>query len=179
MSRLLVKREGVGSALILIEDITEEHRKEQALRVKSALIREIHHRVKNNLQTIAALLRMQARRTGSPEVLDMLKQSINRILSIALVHEFLSKDDATGEAIPDQHSGRHTADAERGRAGNPGSGEEHPRHAGGGGLLPSSSAGHLLRASHQRTAAERGGAWFRQQERGIASRSSCRKATAR
>jgi two-component system, sensor histidine kinase PdtaS len=98
MSRLLVKREGVGSALILIEDITEEHRKEQALRVKSALIREIHHRVKNNLQTIAALLRMQARRTGSPEVLDMLKQSINRILSIALVHEFLSKDDATGEA---------------------------------------------------------------------------------
>jgi two-component system, sensor histidine kinase PdtaS len=98
MSRLLVKREGVGSALILIEDITEEHRKEQALRVKSALIREIHHRVKNNLQTIAALLRMQARRTGSPEVLDMLKQSINRILSIALVHEFLSKDDASGEA---------------------------------------------------------------------------------
>lgn len=94
LGRLLRARDGLGSALILIQDITDEYRKEQALRVKSALIREIHHRVKNNLQTIASLLRMQARRTGSPEVLDMLKQSINRILSIALVHEFLSKDDS-------------------------------------------------------------------------------------
>ncbi len=94
LGRLLGMNERVSSTLVLIEDITEEHRKEQALRIKSALIREIHHRVKNNLQTIASLLRMQARRTGSPEVLDMLKQSINRILSIALVHEFLSKDDS-------------------------------------------------------------------------------------
>jgi two-component system, sensor histidine kinase PdtaS len=98
IQRLLRRHTDGGRALILIEDITEEHRKEQALRVKSALIREIHHRVKNNLQTIAALLRMQARRTGSPEVLDMLKQSINRILSIALVHEFLSKEDDPEES---------------------------------------------------------------------------------
>ncbi len=96
--RLLGRSDRIGSAIVLIEDITEEHRKEQALRIKSALIREIHHRVKNNLQTIAALLRMQARRTGSPEVLDMLKQSINRILSIALVHEFLSKEESAEEA---------------------------------------------------------------------------------
>jgi len=89
---------GTAGAIVLIEDITEEQRKEQALRIKSALIREIHHRVKNNLQTIAALLRMQARRTGSPEVLDMLKQSINRILSIALVHEFLSKEESPEES---------------------------------------------------------------------------------
>ncbi len=95
--RLLGHPDRAGNAIIMIEDITEEHRKEQALRVKSALIREIHHRVKNNLQTIAALLRMQARRTGSPEVLDMLKQSINRILSIALVHEFLSKEENSEE----------------------------------------------------------------------------------
>ena len=98
IQRLLRRRLDGGRALILIEDITEEHRKEQALRIKSALIREIHHRVKNNLQTIAALLRMQARRTGSPEVLDMLKQSINRILSIAMVHEFLSKEDDSEES---------------------------------------------------------------------------------
>ena len=91
--RLFQRGYWTSKALVLIQDITEEYRKEQALRVKSALIREIHHRVKNNLQTIAALLRMQARRTGSPEVLDMLKQSINRILSIALVHEFLSHGD--------------------------------------------------------------------------------------
>ena len=97
LHHLLKRNEGIPAALVLFQDITEEHRKQQALRVKSALIREIHHRVKNNLQTIAALLRMQARRTGSPEVLDMLKQSINRILSIALVHEFLSKEDSAQE----------------------------------------------------------------------------------
>jgi len=98
LRRLLGGAHGAASAIVLIEDITEEQRKEQALRIKSALIREIHHRVKNNLQTIAALLRMQARRTGSPEVLDMLKQSINRILSIALVHEFLSKEESPEES---------------------------------------------------------------------------------
>ncbi len=97
LRRLLAGNERIGSVIVLIEDITEEQRKEQALRIKSALIREIHHRVKNNLQTIAALLRMQARRTGSPEVLDMLKQSINRILSIAMVHEFLSKEESPDE----------------------------------------------------------------------------------
>lgn len=97
LGRLFSQDERIARTIILIQDITDEYRKEQALRVKSALIREIHHRVKNNLQTIAALLRMQARRTGSPEVLDMLKQSINRILSIALVHEFLSKDDTAHE----------------------------------------------------------------------------------
>ena len=93
LARFFVRNDTAASAMVIIEDITDEYKKEQALRIKSALIREIHHRVKNNLQTIAALLRMQARRTGSPEVLDMLKQSINRILSIALVHEFLSKDE--------------------------------------------------------------------------------------
>ncbi len=97
LARFFTREKKSSVAVVLIEDITEEYRKEQALRIKSALIREIHHRVKNNLQTIAAILRMQARRTGSPEVLDMLKQSINRILSIALVHEFLSKDEAPGE----------------------------------------------------------------------------------
>jgi two-component sensor histidine kinase len=57
------------------------------------MIQEIHHRVKNNLQTIAALLRLQARRTGSPEVVEMLRQTTNRILSVAVVHEFLSHDE--------------------------------------------------------------------------------------
>lgn len=97
LARFFTREKKSSTAIVLIEDITDEYRKEQALRIKSALIREIHHRVKNNLQTIAAILRMQARRTGSPEVLDMLKQSINRILSIALVHEFLSKDEAPNE----------------------------------------------------------------------------------
>jgi len=83
-----------AGALIAIQDITDEVRKEQELKIKSAMVQEIHHRVKNNLQTIASLLRMQARRS-SPELAEALQQSVHRILSIAVVHEFLSHDDAT------------------------------------------------------------------------------------
>jgi two-component sensor histidine kinase len=78
-----------AGALVAIQDITDEVRKQQELTIKSAMLQEIHHRVKNNLQTIASLLRLQARRS-SPEVSETLRQSINRILSIAVVHEFLS-----------------------------------------------------------------------------------------
>jgi len=81
--------------MVVIHDITEERQKEQELRIKSAMIQEIHHRVKNNLQTIAALLRLQARRTGSPDVSEILQQTISRILSIAVVHEFLSHDESS------------------------------------------------------------------------------------
>lgn len=85
----------LDGAMVIIQDITEERQKEQELRIKSTMIQEIHHRVKNNLQTIAALLRLQARRTGSPEVGDMLQQTIHRILSIAVVHEYLSYDESS------------------------------------------------------------------------------------
>jgi len=54
------------------------------------VIREIHHRVKNNLQTIASLLRLEQRRAASEETRFVLRDSINRISSIALVHEYLS-----------------------------------------------------------------------------------------
>jgi two-component system, sensor histidine kinase PdtaS len=82
-------------ALIAIQDITEEVRKEQELKIKSAMMQEIHHRVKNNLQTIASLLRLQARRAGAPEVSEALRLSINRIRSVAVVHEFLSHDESS------------------------------------------------------------------------------------
>ncbi|MHB1006267.1 MAG: sensor histidine kinase [Chloroflexota bacterium] len=85
----------IDGAIIDIQDVTEERQKEQELKIKSTMIQEIHHRVKNNLQTIAALLRLQARRTGSPEVGDMLQQTIHRILSIAVVHEYLSYDESS------------------------------------------------------------------------------------
>lgn len=81
-------------ALIAIQDITDEVRREQELKIKSAMIQEIHHRVKNNLQTIGSLLRLQARRSP-PEVAEILRQCINRILSIAVIHEFLSHDEAS------------------------------------------------------------------------------------
>lgn len=77
--------------MLTVHDATEARRKERELKIKSAMIQEIHHRVKNNLQTIAAFLRLQARRTDSGEVQRILQESINRVLSIAVVHEFLSE----------------------------------------------------------------------------------------
>lgn len=80
--------------VLIVSDVTEVRKKEKELLVKQAVIQEIHHRVKNNLQTIASLLRLQARRSGSQLVKDALAESINRILSIAVVHEFLSQQDS-------------------------------------------------------------------------------------
>jgi two-component sensor histidine kinase len=57
---------------------------------KDATIREIHHRVKNNLQTVAALLRLQARRLTAPEAQAALEEAVRRVGSIAIVHETLS-----------------------------------------------------------------------------------------
>jgi two-component sensor histidine kinase len=84
----------VVRVIVLVTDITEIKKKEKELLIKSAVIQEIHHRVKNNLQTIASLLRMQARRADSEQVQAALNESINRILSISVVHEFLSQQDA-------------------------------------------------------------------------------------
>src|SRR5207253_2270506 len=73
--RLIGRRSGLtAGAIVAIEDVTDELRKEQELKIKTAMIQEIHHRVKNNLQTIAALLRLQARRTGNPEVAEQLRE---------------------------------------------------------------------------------------------------------
>lgn len=80
-------------AIIIIQDVTDEVRKEQELKVKSAMIQEIHHRVKNNLQTITALLRLQSRRVQSEEAAAALKEAVGRIMSVAVVHEFLSQDE--------------------------------------------------------------------------------------
>jgi two-component sensor histidine kinase len=80
--------------IVVVTDCTEVKKKEKELLIKSAVIQEIHHRVKNNLQTIASLLRLQSRRTPSQEVKAALRESVNRILSISIVHEFLSQQDA-------------------------------------------------------------------------------------
>src|SRR5437762_11303522 len=77
-------------ALVLVRDVTEVRRRERQLVTKDAPIREIHHRVKNNLQTVAALLRLQARRVELPAARVALEESVRRVASIALVHETLS-----------------------------------------------------------------------------------------
>ncbi|MBV9098026.1 MAG: sensor histidine kinase, partial [Frankiaceae bacterium] len=77
-------------ALVLVHDVTELRTRERQLMGKDATIREIHHRVKNNLQTVAALLRLQARRMAVPEARAALEESVRRVSSIAVVHETLS-----------------------------------------------------------------------------------------
>ncbi|MGH3858719.1 sensor histidine kinase [Actinokineospora sp.] len=79
-----------AGALVLCRDVTEVRRRDRALLSKDATIREIHHRVKNNLQTVAALLRLQSRRTNSPEAKEALAESVRRVAAIAMVHETLS-----------------------------------------------------------------------------------------
>lgn len=86
---LVVNGASAGAA-VLIRDVTEVKRRDRALISKDATIREIHHRVKNNLQTVAALLRLQARRTTNPEGREALIESVRRVSSIALVHDALS-----------------------------------------------------------------------------------------
>lgn len=79
--------------ILLLSDVTQVRKKEREIKIKTAVIQEIHHRVKNNLQTIASLLRLQGRRSTSPEVKAALQESTNRILSMAVAHEFLSQHD--------------------------------------------------------------------------------------
>ena len=86
---LLQSIDRVG-AIVLLQNVTELRRRERELVTKDATIREIHHRVKNNLQTVSALLRLQARRIEDPGAASALNEAVCRIASIALVHETLS-----------------------------------------------------------------------------------------
>ncbi len=94
-------------AVLLCRDVSELRRRERELLTMDATIREIHHRVKNNLQTVAALLRLQARRIKVPEARAALEEAMRRVSTIALVHESLSQtidevvefDDMVGRAL--------------------------------------------------------------------------------
>ncbi len=89
---------GVTGALVLLRDISDLRSRDRMLVSMDATIREIHHRVKNNLQTISSLLRLQGRRLTSPEAKVAIDESVRRIRSIALVHEILSR--AAGDEVP-------------------------------------------------------------------------------
>jgi two-component sensor histidine kinase len=80
-------------ALALCREVTELRGRERVITRREAAIREVHHRVKNNLQTVASLLRLQARRLGDhPPAVAALEESVRRIASIALVHETLTEE---------------------------------------------------------------------------------------
>jgi two-component sensor histidine kinase len=79
-----------AGTLILVQDVTDLRRRERALLGKDAALREVHHRVKNNLQTVAALLRLQRRRVQSPEAVLALAEAEQRIAAIAVVHDSLA-----------------------------------------------------------------------------------------
>ncbi len=82
----------VTGGVLLLRDVSELRRRDRLLLTKDATIREIHHRVKNNLQTISSLLRLQGRRLTSPEAKEAIAESVRRIRTIALVHETLSRE---------------------------------------------------------------------------------------
>ena len=87
----LRNRSGRLGAVLLCRDVTELRRRDLELVTKDATIREIHHRVKNNLQTVSALLRLQARRMTTEEARQGLEQAMRRVATIAMVHETLSR----------------------------------------------------------------------------------------
>lgn len=86
-------------AIVLLRNVTELRRRDRELVTKDATIKEIHHRVKNNLQTVSALLRLQSRRIEDPGASAALEEAVRRIASIALVHETLSTSSASEVAF--------------------------------------------------------------------------------
>jgi len=93
LSRILplIENGVVTGALVLLRDVSDLRRRDKMLMSANATIREIHHRVKNNLQTVSSLLRIQGRRLESPEAKAAIDESVRRIQSIAGIHELLAK----------------------------------------------------------------------------------------
>jgi len=123
-------------AVLLCRDVSELRRRERELMTKDATIREIHHRVKNNLATVAALLRLQARRMDVPEARAALEEAMRRVATISLVHESLSQtldeqvelDDMLNRAL------RMAADVASTRT------KVHTKQTGSFGLVPAQDA---------------------------------------
>jgi len=86
----LIEGAEMTGALVIIRDISELRRRDKLIRSKDSTIAEIHHRVKNNLQTISSLLHLQSRRLVAEEAQAAINDSVRRIRSIAVVHEILS-----------------------------------------------------------------------------------------
>ncbi len=129
-------------ALVLVRDVTELRRRDRELMTKDATIREIHHRVKNNLQTVAALLRLQARRLDEPRGKAALQEAVRRVGSIAIVHETLSQTldervefDEIADRVLAMVADFSASGASTSTSGGVSSGQVRPRRVGTFGVL--------------------------------------------
>jgi two-component system, sensor histidine kinase PdtaS len=82
----------VTGVVTMLRDVSDLRQLNRLVLNKEAAVREVHHRVKNNLQTISSLLRLQARRSDNEETSTALMEAERRIRSIAVVHEVLSRE---------------------------------------------------------------------------------------
>ena len=103
LSRILplIEDGEVTGALVLMRDVSDLRRRDRMLVSMDATIREIHHRVKNNLQTVSSLLRIQGRRLENPEAKAAIDESVRRIQSIAIIHEMLATSGGDDVAFTD------------------------------------------------------------------------------
>jgi two-component sensor histidine kinase/PAS domain-containing protein len=124
-------------AIVLCRDVSEQRHQERELLTKDATIREIHHRVKNNLQTVASLLRIQSRRSHSEEARDALSQAMRRVAAIAVVHDTLSEGLTQDVDFDEVFDRVLMLVAEVASAHNT---TAHPRKTGAFGVLPSEYA---------------------------------------
>jgi PAS domain S-box-containing protein len=103
---------GQGKSLLhsIVHDITEQKQADAALHAmldeKTALLKEVHHRVKNNLQVVASLLGMQARRLDNAAARNVLRDSQSRVLSMALLHELLYRTGSLAHVDFDSYTER-------------------------------------------------------------------------
>jgi two-component system, sensor histidine kinase PdtaS len=84
-----------NESAIAIENARLYEETRRGLELKSVLLRELHHRVKNNLANVAGILSLQRRRSKSPEVRHILAESVNRVQGLAATHDLLAHEDVS------------------------------------------------------------------------------------